>query len=410
MDKSILQKASDAECWMEFLNYKIERQHISKKEEREIRNFIENQEYLPICERIKEGKFPSDIPVKRIINKSGTKKKRIVYSFAGTDGIFLKFIAFHLYKYDKILCDNCYAFRRKTGVKSAIKRLKSDKRVDKNYCLKADISNYFNSINVKKLMNTLDFIKDDDRVLYDVFERILLEDRVYENGKVVHEQHGAMAGTPISPFLANIYLRDMDMFFKDEDVFYFRYSDDILIFADNINELELRKKQLKEWLDSLGLTLNQEKVSIYKPGEKIEFLGFAYKNGEIDLSDNTIKKIQAKIKRKADTLRRWQRRKNLSADKAAIGFIHAMNRKFYGKTSEEFENEDEFTWNRWFFPNLTVDTGLKKIDTYMQEYIRYTVTGRHYKGNYKIRYETMKEWGYMSLVHEYYKWRNNVGE
>ena len=38
----------------------------------------------------------------------------------------------------------------------------------------------------------------------------------------------------------------------------------------------------------------------------------------------------------------------------------------------------------------------------MQEYIRYIITGRHYKGNYRITYEQMKEWGYRSLVHEYY--------
>ena len=70
-------------------------------------------------------------------------------------------------------------------------------------------------------------------------------------------------------------------------------------------------------------------------------------------------------------------------------------------TSEH--NIKDFTWSRWFFPNLTVDTGLRTIDAYLQEYIRYTVTGRHYKGNYRIRYDTLKKWGYRSLVHEYYK-------
>ena len=39
----------------------------------------------------------------------------------------------------------------------------------------------------------------------------------------------------------------------------------------------------------------------------------------------------------------------------------------------------------------------------MQEYIRYTVTGRHYKGNYRITYEQLKKWGYRSLVNEFYR-------
>lgn len=87
----------------------------------------------------------------------------------------------------------------------------------------------------------------------------------------------------------------------------------------------------------------------------------------------------------------------LSGEKAAKGFIRAMNHKFYE------EKENDFSWSRWFFPNLTTDIGLKEIDTYMQDYIRYCVTGRHYKGNYRISYEQMKEWGYRNLVHEYYQ-------
>ena len=108
------------------------------------------------------------------------------------------------------------------------------------------------------------------------------------------------------------------------------------------------------------------------------------------------------MKRKADALRRWQRKKGLDGEKAAIGFVRAMNRKFYGK-----EEDDKFNWKRWFFPNLTVDTGLQVVDAYMQQCIRYAVTGRHYKGNYRIRYETLKKWGYKSLVHEYYAFRKN---
>lgn len=67
--------------------------------------------------------------------------------------------------------------------------------------------------------------------------------------------------------------------------------------------------------------------------------------------------------------------------------------------------EDDFIWSHWFFPNITTDAGLHEIDLYMQQYIRYAVTGRHYKGNYWIKYGTMKEWGYRSLVHEYYEYQ-----
>lgn len=189
---------------------------------------------------------------------------------------------------------------------------------------------------------------------------------------------------------------------------YFRYSDDILIFADSLPELQHYADILHSRIESLHLSFNPDKVHISGPGEPFEFLGFCFHNGEIDLSANTIHKMKGKIKRKADALRRWQRKKGLDSQKAAIGFIHAMNRKFYGGDNDgEPDDKDDFTWSRWFFPFLTVDTGLKEIDAYMQQYIRYTVTGRHYKGNYRIRYDTMKEWGYRSLVHEYYAFKKS---
>ena len=151
----------------------------------------------------------------------------------------------------------------------------------------------------------------------------------------------------------------------------------------------------------MHLEINPDKAAIYNPGETIEFLGFSYHNGKIDISDSTILKTKGKIKRKANSLRRWARKKNLPKKKAAIGFINTMNYKFYGGDDKDIY--DEFTWSKWFFPNITTDNGLKIIDKYMQEYIRYICTGRHYKGNYKITYEDIKSMGYRSLVNEYYK-------
>jgi len=404
MKKQIIQSAALEKNWWAFLNYKIEKQHLTVTEEEQLTEFIENKRYIPLCQLWRENKFPQNLPVKKVINKVGTGKKRVVYSFEGDEGIFLKFVSFQFYQYDKLFSSNCYAFRRGYGVKEALFRLKADERVRDSFCLKVDISNYFNSINIEKMLDKLSFLEEEDNLLFRMLKRILSDDRVVENGTIIEEDHGAMAGTSFSPFLANLYLADTDAFFEQEKVLYFRYSDDILIFAKDIQELNFRKKQLYDRLEELKLTVNPDKEKIYEPLGKIEFLGFSYQNGEIDLSETTICKMKAKIKRKARALRRWQEKKGLPGEKAAIGFIRAMNQKFYGSRFSDW-TENDFSWNRWFFPNLTTDKGLKEIDVYMQQYIRYVVTGRHYKGNYRIKYETLKDWGYRSLVHEYYEWK-----
>ena len=401
----ILDKIRSKEEWEHFLTDKIENSHIRLKEQEQIREFIDCGVYLQMADLIEQNVFPNEYPRKQIVNKEGTShKKRIVYTFSENVNITLKFIACHLYRYDTVFYPDCYSFRRGYGVKNALNRIAGhQKLLSVSYGLKLDIKNYFNSIEEEKLVEKLSFLKEDDKTLYDVFCRILMEKRVWDRDCLVEEKHGAMAGIPVSPFFANVYLTEVDRDFWEKGILYFRYSDDILLFASEKEELMQWQDQLYQKLAGLGLLINHDKEKLYQPGEQLEFLGFSYQQGIFDLSDNTKRKTRAKMKRKADALRRWQRKKGLTPDKAAIGFIHAMNRKFFGE-----EKEDEFTWCRWFFPNINTTEGLHQIDCYMQEMIRYSVTGRHYKGNYRIRYEQLKQWGYRSLVHEYYSYRKQV--
>lgn len=390
------------EVWQDFLEYKAEKHHLSKAEQRELETYISEQTYLEVLEQMNRPEYELPIPLKKEVNKSGVSRKRVVYSFPREFNMFLKIQAYLLYRYDDMFAENCYAFRRSYGVKDAVKRIRMTKDVDTKYCLKADISNYFNSIDVEILIDKLMFLKERDEKLYDFQVALLKSEEVLYSEKgvesVIREAKGAMAGTPVSPFWANVYLMDVDRYFHEKGVMYFRYSDDILIFADSKEELEQYREDLFRKIREHKLQINPDKVHISAPGEGFEFLGFAFRDGEVDLSDTTLHKIKGKIKRKAHALRRWQQQKGLPGDRAAKGFIKAMNRKFF-----DSGDGTEFSWSRWFFPCLTTDAGLKEVDAYMQQYIRYCVTGRHYKGNYRTTYQQMKEWGYRSLVHEFYE-------
>ena len=398
---TIREQLSLPQYWQEFLNYKVEKQHLSVHEQKELEEYIAQKKYLQILEEISKEDFALPLPLKKEVNKSGVARKRVVYSYPKDFGMLLKLLTYLLFRYDHLFARNCYAFRRHYGVKDAIRRIKTTKGLTEKYCLKVDISNYFNSIDVPLLLEKLQFLKQQDAFVYDFLKRLLTVDRAIfvdnTDTQIISEKRGAMAGTPISPFLANVYLMEMDHAFDREGILYFRYSDDILLFSDTEAEMNQLKGRLFGYIDSHKLALNPSKVHLSKPGESFDFLGFTFSNQKIDLSDITIQKMKDKIKRKALALRRWQRKKGVAGDRAAKGFLKAMNHNL-------FDNGDgsEFSWSRWFFPCLTTDTGLKEIDSYMQQYVRYCVTGRHYKGNYRITYEQMKEWGYRSLVHEYY--------
>ncbi len=394
----IIDGLSQKDKWEEFLSYRQSSRRMSKEEIRLWREFIDSGRFLVTASEIKEESYMPPLPHKMEINKTGSTKKRIVYSYPDDLCRILKFICYALYRYDGYFSADCYAFRPDLSARDALPLIYKAVRGSQVYSLKADISDYFNSIDTAKLLSRLSFLKKDDQRLYTLFEKMLTADKAIDSaGNIVKMKRGAMAGIPVAPFFANVYLTETDRFFEDKDLLYMRYSDDILICAGSREKLENAKEALFERLEADGLKLNTSKLNTYGPGDPIEYLGFAISEDCIDISTMTMTKLKDKMRRKAHALRRWCTGRKLPPERGAKGFITAMNHKLYVHSED-----DTFSWSRWFFPNITTDKSLKELDAYMQQYVRWCVSGRHYKGNYRISYEDMKKWGYKSLVHEYY--------
>ena len=94
-------------------------------------------------------------------------------------------------------------------------------------------------------------------------------------------------------------------------------------------------------------------------------------------------------------------KKEKSHDETLKIMIKKYNKKFYGNDT------NELAWKFWFFPSITTSKSLKIIDQYLQDNLRYVVTGKHNKKNYKVvPYNKLKQLGYKSLVHEYYLFLN----
>ena len=387
--------------WAEFLDYKLTKSHLNKTEQNFLINFVENQKYLQIAQQISLETYTFSTPKKTLINKSGSGKKRVVYSFNQYENIILKFISFCLYKYDYRFTKNTYAFRRNITVKQAFTNLAKTKNINKMFSYKIDISNYFNSINISILLPKLKSFLTEDVRLFELFKNILTTNECLFNGLKITEQRGVMAGTPISTFLANVFLLDLDEYFTNNNVVYARYSDDIILFSENLNFLNEYKNYIINYLQKIDLTINPNKVSLTKPNCKWSYLGFSYDNGIIDLSDVTLKKIKDKIRRKARAIYRWKIKNNKDTLHAAKVLIRVFNNKFY-----KIEQTKDLTWSRWFFPVINTDQTIKVVDDYLVQYIRFLQSGKFTKKNYNLTYQKIKELGFKSLVHEFYNFRN----
>ncbi len=397
---SLIDSLARKELWINFYEQRAMSGHMSFGHEYDFHKFIRNEEYLPVVDKIRRGEpFPN--PKKRAIAKSGSPQKRIVYTFPREENYVLKLLTYLLIrKYDAIFPDNLYSFRARHSVKRAIKEIVATPDIGEYYTYKVDISNYFNSINVDCLSKMLHAILHDDTLLYDFLCGLLQNPCSEENGVTIREEKGAMAGTPIAVFFANVYLLELDRQFVSSDIIYYRYSDDIIIFAKSKERIEYGRSLILKQLGNLALAVNHDKEVYTNPHEKWSFLGFGYDNGVVDISDVSIAKLKAKMRRKMRSVLRWKRVRGKSNIKAAKGFINAFNRKFY-----DTEVASEMNWSRWYFPVITTHRGLTTIDHYMQSCIRHIISEKFTKSNYNFSYEQMKSLGYTPLVHSWYRYR-----
>ena len=463
----IWEALDDRSEWERFFANREETGRMPEWELKKLRRFLDEERYLEALPRLlaaypaKEFRReavpePALLPLRQVVNKKGSTKKRVVYSFSGDSGFLLKYLAFLLHRYDGFFSRQLYSFRAGAAIRQALSRLRRKTEGREWYVYKADIHDYFNSVDVELLLPQLKRVLSGEEEVYRLLESMLLSPWVRDGGSltlaedgeedapygeseeedapygereeevgpeeapnreeqersgrikgektvlreaVIRDSHkGIMAGVPVSSFLANLYLSEMDRDFEARGILYARYSDDIILFLPTEEMREQCAEEVRAWLSRCRLTLNPAKEERWGPGEGWTFLGIRCREGETDLSPVSLEKMKAKMRRKARALVRWAARKGVSGEKAAKAYIRAMNRKLYGSGEEK-----DLTWTRWYFPLITTDRSLRILDEYFQSCIRYVVTGRHRKGNYRIRYETLKAWGYRNLVHSYYE-------
>ena len=141
---SIITQLTRQDVWEEFLAYRLLKGRFNWHEFKEADSFVEREDYLPLAQKIVQG-AGLGIPQKKIINKMGTGKKRVVYSFAPDEMVILKLIAFKLYDYDAYFAPNCYAFRRGIKASDAIYSIRRAIGGRKMWAYKLDIHDYFNT-------------------------------------------------------------------------------------------------------------------------------------------------------------------------------------------------------------------------------------------------------------------------
>lgn len=174
-----------------------------------------------------------------------------------------------------------YGFRPKRNAKQALEQIKQKCKNNGWWVLDADIKGYFDNINQDKLMYMVEKRINDRRILKLI--RKWLKAGVMEEGDYQTSELGVPQGGVISPLLANIYLNYLDTVWEKEYSHLgtlVRYADDFVVISRTRKQINHAYMAVKQIMQNLDLTLNQEKTKLIKLWDGIEgfdFLGFHHR-------------------------------------------------------------------------------------------------------------------------------------
>ncbi len=337
-------------------------------------------------------------PSRYLINRSGGRKKTI-YIFPPREELFMKGLNVALQPFSHLHSPLCHSFQRGRGVRTAYAALRSIAGLDSMSCLHLDVREYFASIPAERLLQSLPRELADAAPLLKLLREVLLEPAVVVEGHVVTDpRKGVLAGTPLAPLLANLYLRPLDDMFEAAGIAYLRYADDLIVFGSP-SEIASHGGVLEGRLSELGLAINRQKTRVSAAGEAWEFLGLRHERGRIDLASTTVDKMRHRARRLA--------RRARGRPDAARYVIRRLNRKLYGVGVDV----SRFTWSTWFFPLIDSDITLRRLDGAVQEQLRFAVTGRHELRNRgAVSYAQLAAAGYLPLVTAYRAYRRGPAD
>lgn len=195
-----------------------------------------------------------------------------------------------------------YANRKRKGTLKAIKRFNDfSRKVSRNhtqraYALKADIKQYFETVDHKTLKTIIQTEIKDKRVLW-------LISVILSNYESKISNQGMPLGNLTSQFFANVFLNELDQFVKHQlrVKYYVRYVDDFVLFHNSKEVLAEQTAQIDSFLkENLKLKLHPEKSKIIPLYRGVEFLGLKIFPHHKILRRKNLRRFQRKLQALTD--------------------------------------------------------------------------------------------------------------
>jgi RNA-directed DNA polymerase len=181
--------------------------------------------------------------------------------------------------WDPTFSEHSFGFRPGRSAHQAIAQAQGYIAKGYRHVVDIDLEKFFDRVNHDKLMASLAKRISDKRLLKLI--RALLNAGVMENGLVSPTDEGTPQGGPLSPFLSNVVLDDLDRELEKRGHRFVRYADDCNIYVRSERAgLRVMEGISRFITKKLKLKVNEDKSTVARP-EVRKFLGFSFTNGQV---------------------------------------------------------------------------------------------------------------------------------
>jgi RNA-directed DNA polymerase len=204
-----------------------------------------------------------------------------------------------LQKYwDGTFSEHSYGFRPGRSQHQAIKQAQKYVCSGLRYVVDIDLEKFFDRVNQDILMGLVAKRVKDKRVLKLI--RAFLNVGIMEDGVVQPQEEGVPQGGPLSPWLSNVMLDELDRELEKRKLNFIRWADDCNIYVGSERAGKRVMESITQFLSKrLKLKVNTEKSAVGRPWER-KFLGFTFQEEEQPrrkIAPQSLERAKEKIKK-----------------------------------------------------------------------------------------------------------------
>ncbi len=167
-----------------------------------------------------------------------------------------------------------WAWRKGRSTRQALAVVDTALAEGREWVFRGDVEEFFDRIAPALLLKAVEDVTSEP-ALTALIQRLLTGGGLL-GGQITDPTTGTGQGSPLSPFLANLYLLPFDRAIEAAGFEMVRYGDDLCVPGVSRGEVEGARSVATEALKRLRLNLHPGKVEIRHRGEGFVFLGFQF--------------------------------------------------------------------------------------------------------------------------------------